>query len=290
MINKKWIIQQLLKIPSNKLLDRVIIQLIKYGGIDFLLSRFGYHIKISPCADPELLSLRSSVVLGQYESSYLRLLRKIVNKGDVLIDVGANEGYISVPLALKVGLEGHVFSIEPHPANVAVLQENIHMNCLRNVTVLPKAASDLHGILEFSGDRAWGTLIGCHIKDKITKVNVDFLDNMIPGSFKSLIKLIKIDVEGHEIQVIRGAKNLILSARPIIAFEVNLSLLAYVNISINEIFYFFEINNYGLFKEKEGMLKAFEWFDERICNLLAIPDERLLSSDVQASLYPECRR
>jgi FkbM family methyltransferase len=282
VIYKKWIIQQLLKIPSNKPLDRVVIQLIKYGGIDCLLSRLGYHLKISPCADHELLSIRSSVVLGQYESSYLRLLRKIVNEGDVLIDVGANEGYISVPLALKVGRKGHIFSIEPHPANVAVLQENIHMNYLRNVTVVPKAASDMHGVLEFSGDRAWGTLIGCHIKDKKTKVNVDFLDNMIPGSFKSLIKLIKIDAEGNEIQVIRGAKNLILSARPTIAFEVNLSLLAYVDISINEIFHFFEKNNYRLFMEKEGMLKTFEWFDERICNLLAIPGERLLSSDVQA--------
>jgi hypothetical protein len=113
-------------------------------------------------------------------------------------------------------------------------------------------------------------------------VSVDLLDNMIPENIRSSIKLIKIDAEGNEIKVIRGAQSVILSARPVIAFEVNLSLLAYVDISINETFDFLEKNNYRLFKEKMGKIIPFDWLSERICNLIAVPIELLTKKNIQS--------
>lgn len=226
----------------------------------------GGSIKVAS-NDRDLLSLRTLVVLGQYEKPLLNLLRGMVGLGDVVIDVGANEGYISIPLALKVGEQGRVYSIEPHPANVATLKENIGLNNLINVTVIPKAVSDEKGIMTFYGDRAWGTLINSHMTGE-SKTEVDLLDNIIQVP----VKLIKIDVEGNEIRVIRGAKNLIQTFKPIIVFEVNLSYLAYVDISINETFDFLKGNGYQIFKERNGELESFDWFDQRVNTLFAIPE------------------
>lgn len=276
MITKKYFVQQLLKIPSNPIFDRVVIRpIIKFYGddIDSLMSRSGLCFKIGPCSDRALLKLRGSAVLELYENTLLNLLRKSVKNGDVVIDVGANEGYLSIPLAAMVKNSGHIFSIEPHPANISVLKENIRLNNLSNVTVIPKAASDTHGVMKFVGDRAWGTLVHDQITGGVIDIDVDCLDNMIPNELKTSVKLIKIDSEGNEIKVIRGAKNLILLARPIIVFELNLSLLAFVDISIKETFDFLNSNNYKLFKERRGKLVPFEWLDERICNLFALPSE-----------------
>jgi len=280
-----WIVQQLLKLPSNPVLDRLIVELIKdYSTIDSLRSRFGWQMKLRPCSDPELLRVRSSAALGRYERSYLKLLIQLVKQGDAVVDVGAFEGYFTIPLAKKVGEEGHVFSIEPDPANVEILQKNIQLNQLTNVTVMPKAISDHHGVMMFHGDRAWGTLINCHILGPDQTVDVDVIDNIIPENFKPPLTLIEIDVEGNEIRVIRGAKNIILSKRPIVSFEVNLTLLAYVDISMNEVFNFFRKNEYRLFKESHGKLRSFDWLNERVCNMLAIPAERLSTDSIKSAL------
>lgn len=277
----KYLVKQLLKVPPNPIFDRLVTRIIieHYGdNIDSLKSRSGWRLKIGPCSDRALLKLRASAVLGIYENTLLKLLYKFAERGAVLIDVGANEGYISIPLATKVENAGHLFCIEPHPANISVLKENIQLNNLSNITVIPKAASDTTGVMKFSGDKAWGTLMHGQINGGSISVSVDSLDKMIPDSLKSSIKLIKIDAEGSEIRVIRGAKNLILSARPVIVFEVNLSLLAYEDISIKETIDFFTSNNYRLFKETRGKLIPFEWFDERFCSLFALPVELSLKN------------
>ena len=213
----RWLIKLLLKVPSNRIVNN-LIKLITYNtNIDSLVTKGGWRIKVAS-NDRELLLLRTLVVLGQYEKPLLNLLRGMVGLGDVVIDVGANEGYISIPLALKVGEQGHVYSIEPHPANVATLKENIGLNNLTNVTVIPKAVSDEKGIMTFYGDRAWGTLINSHMTGE-SKTEVDLLDNIIQVP----VKLVKIDVEGNEIRVIREAKNLIQTFKPIVVFEVMLA-------------------------------------------------------------------
>jgi methyltransferase FkbM-like protein len=114
-------------------------------------------------------------------------------------------------------------------------------------------------------------------------VDVDTLGAMFDGDEAlDRLSLIKIDVEGHEIRVVRGARELILGRRPIVAFEVNLSLLAYEEISINEMLSLFLDNDYSLFVEQGGELVPFVWLKERVCNCLAVPNERVVGSRVLA--------
>jgi len=140
----------LLGLPANSIIDSVALRLVnmvlprltKSTDVLSLRTRLGWKIGVLPCFDIGVLSLRCSVVQGRFDQQFLRLLSNLVKKGDNVIDIGANEGYVSLHLANKVGPVGHVFSIEPHPGNVAVLSENIKINNWDNVTVIAKAVSD----------------------------------------------------------------------------------------------------------------------------------------------------
>lgn len=217
------------------------------------------------------------MILGVYEADYMRLLASLVKPGETVVDLGANEGYLSLFLAMKVGPKGHVYAIEPNMNNVLALEANIKLNALTNITIIPKAVSDKAGHFQMYGDRAWGSLYRqSNITNSTYLVKVDTLDALYKDHMdNSRIALIKMDVEGSEIRVLRGAQKLISTLRPIVAFEVNLTLIAYEDISINEIFDFFLESKYSLFIERKGKLVTFEWLCDRVLNLVAIPNERI---------------
>ena len=272
--------EKMISFPSNRLTDRFAVALIRYStrkNPQPIRTRFGYYINVGGDPDPALSSNRSTVFLGKYEASFMCLLASMVKSNETVIDIGANEGYMTLSLAMKIGNGGHLFAIEPHPANVRMLKSNISLNSLTNTTVIQKAVNDKPGQLDMYGDRAWGTLFKQQSinSPSVTSVEVDTLDAIMGSLSLKSLGLIKIDVEGSEIRVIRGAHEVITATRPIVAFEINLTLLAYEVISIQEAFDFFLSNNYALFVEKNGRLVKLDWLNERILNCIAIPKERL---------------
>ena len=266
-------------IHSNRSLFNTLINTFLRNGPKPVKTKFGYSIYLG--ADTSLSGMRISVIRGRYEAGYMHLLASKVKPGDTVIDIGANEGYVSLYLAMKVGANGHIYAIEPNPSNVKALEANVNLNALTNISVISKAVSDKRGVgVKMYGNGAWGTL---HRQGDLSipaiSVEVDSLDAMF-GENKAPVQLgqlslIKIDAEGSEIRIIRGAHKLISTFRPIVAFEVNLTLLAYEDISINEIFDFFSKSDYSLFVEHKGKLMPFEWLNERILNCIAMPRERL---------------
>jgi FkbM family methyltransferase len=144
----------------------------------------------------------------------LRLIRAYLRVGDHVIDVGANVGDTALTAALEVGSEGHVWAIEAHPRTFSFLLGNIALNEARNVTALNAAAAYEPGRVSFSDDR----------RDDMNRVggrgvNVQALrlDDLVP--YRGRINLLKIDVEGYEIQVLRGAPD-ILARTCCVVFEV----------------------------------------------------------------------
>jgi len=155
------------------------------------------------------------------------LFREFVRPGMQVIDVGANVGQMSLELAELVGPEGRVVSIEPAAGNLALLRAHLQANGMAARTeVVEAACADVHGgFVEFfiigenldavgSGhstfDRAGGDVRTRPIQ--VPRVSIDGLCDerrLRPG-------LIKIDVEGGEIQVLQGAARTLTSARPII--------------------------------------------------------------------------
>jgi len=214
-----------------------------------------------------MLSFRALAVCGQYEPGLLKILGEHIKEGDTVVDVGANEGFITIPLARLVGDTGRVYAIEPDLNNIQTLCANIEANNLSNVSVIPKAMSDKRGIATFYGNRAWGSIVNSGGVASGT-VETYLLDNTVNGP----IHLIKIDTEGNDIRVIRGTQRLIQTYKPVIVFEVSLSALAYVDISIQETFDFLRGNGYGIFVEKNGALTPFKecGLNERVSTLVAI--------------------
>ena len=89
-------------------------------------------------------SLRLSIN-GIYEEFETGIVKKLIKKGDVVVDVGANIGYYSLIFARAVGDNGKVFAFEPEPTNFDLLKKNLEINGYKNVVAINKAVSNIKG-------------------------------------------------------------------------------------------------------------------------------------------------
>lgn len=133
-------------------------------------------------------------------------LKAFLKPGDVVVDVGANIGNITLTSAALVGNSGKIFSIEPHPVIFKYLCRNIRLNNLTNIDVINSAVSDFNGVICFS-NKALDDLNEV-VKKSNLRVNTRTLDKILSKKV-SYIDLLKIDVEGFEINVLRGASNIL---------------------------------------------------------------------------------
>jgi FkbM family methyltransferase len=158
---------------------------------------------------PGPLVIRLSVVAGNIRIQ--RLMDAAVGVGDCVVDVGANIGYNSAYAAMKVGPTGKVFALEPAQDNLAVLYANLTGNGLGNVTVLPYAAGSAQGVREFylRGDvSAVNSFYPESFYAAVTQtvqVPVAPLDELI----EQAPDLVKIDVEGAELEVLAGMQRML---------------------------------------------------------------------------------
>jgi FkbM family methyltransferase len=177
---------------------------------------------------------------GSYESHFPELLRRLVRPGDRCVDVGANVGVHAIRLGKLTGPAGEVIAIEPDPGVAQRARRNIALNGLGNVRVVNAAASDRPGqtVLYRPGDRdtnrARASLLPHpYLTGPARAVPVitvdDACDSAVPGAAgasRGRVALIKIDVEGHEAAVVRGAARVIGRDAPAIIFEYAPDLLA----------------------------------------------------------------
>jgi FkbM family methyltransferase len=139
------------------------------------------------------------------------IMENNLRPGDTLVDVGANIGYNTLYAAHCVGPKGRVYAIEPAQDNLTILYANIFENDLRNVIVLPFAAGSEHEVKEFylRGDvSAVNSLFHDNFYHPITQTSQVLtapLDELIPDT----PSLVKIDVEGGELEVLQGMPRLL---------------------------------------------------------------------------------
>jgi FkbM family methyltransferase len=159
------------------------------------------------------------------EVKVLGLLSELLRPGDIMVDVGANFGYHALLGASCVGAAGHVYAFEPVPSNCRLLMRHIGLNNFRDrVTVIPKAASDSEGNIELHGIvDGVSVAAGMHKNTSLgttIKVSATTLDKSLAHRPKP-IRLIKIDVEGAEQLVLRGATTILATDRPLLVVEVH---------------------------------------------------------------------
>jgi FkbM family methyltransferase len=187
-------------------------------------------------------------ILGAYEPEFVSALCKHVSRGDTCIDVGGNLGYYCMLMATLVGTQGRVFTFEPVSENLAVLKENISLNNLTNVELVNSALGARAGTMSLIRSEAGSVSATPSVRgyavagpQSTVDVQVTTLDAFL--EHKNLRpSVIKIDVEGAELEVLRGAVNTLRTARPAVLVEVH----GWDDASSGEVKEFFSSLDYGI--------------------------------------------
>jgi FkbM family methyltransferase len=146
-----------------------------------------------------------------YEQYETKLFEQSITEGMTVVDIGANIGYYTLLAANLSGNKGKVFAFEPEPNNYALLVRNIELNDYRNVTPIRMAVSSRIGEASLFLNRetgAHGFLPDREGVVGITTVETTSLDEYFKGR-EHPIDVIKIDVEGSELEVLAGMQNII---------------------------------------------------------------------------------
>lgn len=151
------------------------------------------------------------VVTGSYEKEQTGLMVALVAAGDTVLDVGAHTGYYTVLASHLVGRSGRVHAFEPDPRNAGFLRRHVRINGCDNTVVEEVAVAARAGTHRFGGGSGSGT--ARLQSDGGLEVSVVTLDEYCRrGGLHPT--LIKVDVEGAEAEVLRGAADLLRRHRP----------------------------------------------------------------------------
>lgn len=158
-----------------------------------------------------------------YETAVTEALWRLVRPGDIVVDGGANIGYMTSILAVRVGVRGRIYCFEPHPEVFQELQRNVATweasnqcgsFCLYQAALgategvaslrVPEFISANRGVSRIEPDNAHG-------KGQILQVRVLALDEVIPP--QETIGVVKLDVEGYELAVLKGMERILRERR-----------------------------------------------------------------------------
>lgn len=172
---------------------------------------------------------------GAAERPVQDALARELRPGGTVFDIGANVGFVSLLAARLVGPRGRVVAFEPVPQNVAAIRENIALNSIDWVDVREAAVGRALGsarmiVSDISAFSRLETIsVPDHERTRID-VNVVSIDELLSSGSVPAPDLVKIDVEGAELDVIEGMRNTIAEHRPVILCEVHDCNVAYAEL------------------------------------------------------------
>lgn len=154
--------------------------------------------------------------LGHYELPLQRVLASHLREGSVFYDVGANAGFFSLLAAKLVGAQGHVYAFEPMPDNVKTISEQFRLNELGQCTLSTDAVAAQIGTARFSSDPAANSVGHLGSPQGAQEMSYDVRTTTLDvfAAINGLPDLVKIDVEGFESEVLKGAATLIQNGVP----------------------------------------------------------------------------
>jgi FkbM family methyltransferase len=176
----------------------------------------GYRIWVSPAEN-------LSYITGMAEPHLQRAIRKYVKAGDMVYDIGANVGYVTLSLAKQVGREGRVVAFEPVAQNLEQLRKNVELNQLKNVIVRGEAASDRAGkdVIRIAGNLSTASMAWHRQDPKAVEITIDTvrIDELTQTGQLPLPSFVKIDVEGAEGRVLDGMRSTLAASHPALFVE-----------------------------------------------------------------------
>lgn len=152
---------------------------------------------------------------GEYEPLQTRVFLESLKKGETVLDLGANIGYYTILASKKVGPKGRVIAVEPDQKNLAWLYRNIKVNQSENVWVVEGALGRKESLVGLKKDTAnFGESQLCSLGEG-PAVKVFCLEKVLQERRVQKVDLIKLDVEGAEVEVLAGAKDFLKKAKKV---------------------------------------------------------------------------
>lgn len=176
-------------------------------------SRFSLRIRRGPLEGLRwIVASGIRFVEGRYDPPSVRAMAEAAGPGKVVFDVGAHVGYMTAVASLAVGPEGEVCAFEPLPLNLRYLRRHVALNELGNVRIVAAAGGDRTGTSGF--DEGTGTGTGHLAEDGSLEVRTVVLDELVRSGEIPPPDVMKVDVEGAEARVLRGAMDILSTDRP----------------------------------------------------------------------------
>lgn len=231
-------------------LPKVLLPAVERAGKLIIQTLHGVKLLIDPAKDKGVeLALYQT---GTYEKGTIQLLGDFLKKGSVFMDIGANIGLMSTIASKIVGEKGRVYAVEANPKTIEVLRHNCAINLCENIEILPIALASEKGsaILyeNWNVNRGGASLISQGDEHGLT-VSKERLDDLF--SPDSPVHLVKIDVEGFELEVLKGGVAWFKTQQPVFIIEVSTQRSNQEGATPESIMSFVaELGNYSFYKQK----------------------------------------
>ncbi len=231
-------------------LPKVLLPAVERAGKLIIQTLHGVKLLIDPAKDKGVeLALYQT---GTYEKGTIQLLGDFLKQGSVFMDIGANIGLMSTIASKIVGEKGRVYAVEANPKTIEVLRHNCAINLCENIEILPIAMASEKGsaILyeNWNVNRGGASLISQGDEHGIT-VSKERLDDLF--SPDSPVHLVKIDVEGFELEVLKGGVDWFKTQQPVFIIEVSTQRSNQEGATPESIMSFVaNFGNYSFYKQK----------------------------------------
>jgi FkbM family methyltransferase len=193
---------------------------------------------------------RTFYFTGWYERRYIEYLIQALRRGDVFVDVGAHVGIHSICVSRAMqaqDLNGHVFAFEPASDVCRALREAVRMNELHNIRVLPTALGAKTEHMDLRSDPERFHEADASVRsafshgEVVERVPVVSFDDWSASEDIACVDIIKIDVEGYELEILHGMEETLLECRPrIVGVEIRDYILERSGVSRDEVVHFLD--------------------------------------------------
>lgn len=183
-----------------------------------------HRIRASPLCNWQIvtdLQDYRGYLLGTYEPDVSHTLLSVIHRGMIVVDAGAHQGYFTLLMARIVGPTGRVIAFEPNKDNLCLVHESVRLNQLTYVSAYAWALSSKRGEAHFCvGDStSMGHIEVAAVGNSARTVQTITLDEFVEVEAIPVIHFIKMDVEGHEVEALRGMTQVLERWHPSILCE-----------------------------------------------------------------------
>lgn len=165
---------------------------------------------------------KNLIAFGYTEIALTALMLKKLNAGDTFVDIGTHYGYEALVANSIVGQTGTVYSFEPNPISYGIAKKNIKQH---NSILYNYAVGDYNGTAKMQSnainESAFNSIADDVDSNNLIDVRIVTLDSILKDR-KKAVNFIKCDVEGFELQVLKGAKEIIDNDKPLIVLEADM--------------------------------------------------------------------